>query len=61
MARNIKFNTLELKDVAHIPGCSPADVMVLVSKGKLKVTRKGQFWMFQISDVEVYKKQLTKK
>jgi hypothetical protein len=34
---------------------------VLVSKGKLKGTKEGQFWMFRISDVEVYKKQLTKK
>ena len=52
---------LELKDVATILGCSPADVMVLVSKGKLKGTKKGQFWMFRLPDVEVYKKQLTKK
>ena len=61
MARNIKFNILELKDVAHILGCSPADVMVLVSKEKLKGTKEGQFWMFQISDVQAYKKKLTQK
>ena len=61
MARNIKFNILELKDVANILGCSPADVMALVSKGKLKGTKRGQFWMFRIPDVQAYKKKLTKK
>jgi hypothetical protein len=61
MARGHREQHLELRDIAHILDCSPADVMVLVTKGKLKAIRRGQYWIFRFSDVEAYKRQLTKK
>jgi predicted transcriptional regulator of viral defense system len=48
---------IELKDVAHILDCSPADVVVLAGTGNLKAIKKGQYWIFRLSDVEAYRKQ----
>ena len=54
-----KGQFLELKDVAHILGCSPVDVVALVTKGKLKAIKKGPYWVFRLSDVASYKRQQT--
>ena len=56
-----KGQFLELKDVAHILDCSPVDVVALVTKGKLKAIKKGQYWVFRLSDVASFKRQRTGK
>ncbi len=48
---------LELKDVAHILDCNPADVMGLLNKGKLNAIKRGQYWLFRPSDVQSYKRK----
>ena len=59
MAKKEQF--LNSRDVAYILDCSPEDVIDLARRGRLKAIKEGRYWRFRLADVEVYKKQLTKK
>ena len=48
------------KDVAHILDCTPDDIIVLASSGKLRGSREGRYWRFSFKDVMAYKKQQEK-
>ena len=49
--------TLGTKDVAHILDMSPDDVIELARSKKLKATKQGEFWRFNLADVERYKRR----
>ena len=48
---------LRSKDVAHILDMCPDDVIELARSKKLKATRQGGFWRFNITDVEAYRRR----
>jgi len=52
-----KQSILGTKDVAHILDMSPDDVIELARNEKLKATKQGRFWRFNLADVEEYKQQ----
>jgi excisionase family DNA binding protein len=49
---------LRSRDVAHMLGCSPDEVIELAQSKKLKATKHGRFWRYRASDVLAYKRRL---